>query len=802
MHLAALLYLVALSVVLAFGLRSRFLNWPRVVVALFVLVWFALILTAHLLSIFHALGSTPAYISVSLMLAAVIAGGLRLIPLERAVPFPSFEIKFPFGPRLSWYCGCFLALTAIAVVAANVVMAWGMLPANGDSVVYRFPRVYWYLGHGSLMHFALHLDPRALYYPFNSALALMPLVHFQLDPRMFSVMSLLSCSIIGLTTYLFARDLGGSRLCAFATAWLACLTPNVLLQALSTNDEIIAAAPLLVGLYFLHRWYYGRQHLDIVLAGIGIGISLGSKLHVAFYWPLLVVIALFAIWNYRAVIQEAARWLNARGAAVLATLVLTILLLGFSFIAYNYFSTGRATSWEFNALTLNSPFDWRAALQSVSIYTAQIILTPIADLHFATDPGQRGQYYEAFNRFVAPFFAWVDNSQLFMSATYRFVGINSSSAAAFNEYSVFIGFTWLVALMASTVLYRRRGIGQLTWARFHLASLPIWILTYAASTRYIQGFSVYLGYATIIAGPVLVYAFVPSGRFWVDRVRWSALTLIILCHCFFALGIVMTSSPRNLINLAKADHWPLSRGFELDQSVRDEVARATNGMYSYPTAWEQPHWVLMAYNPQIKHRLNGVLGMTPLPPDAPKDPVSAALYRSRYFGMPVDQSQFHIYPFPQLTAYGNAIPIRIPDKSSPGLTWVGNLKFAMGPEWVFAAGNKVETRHVGRDRFIVLKYHELSDFGRAPLAGIEVYQTLYGLGPEDDLSFRYELQIDGKVAETSDWSPLPHVRFKAAGMKSDNAVLSVFVRNNNAGGTVYRTDAPLRSTKPLPIAGG
>jgi hypothetical protein len=802
MHLAALLYLVVLSAILAFGLRSRFLNWPRVVVALFLLVWSALIVTAHLLSVFHALGSTPAYIIASIALAALIAGGLRLIPLERTVPFPTFEIKFPFGPRLSWYCGWFLALTAIAALAANVVLAWGMLPANPDSIVYRFSRVYWYLGHGSLMHFTNHSDPRVLYYPFNSSLAYLPLVHFQLGPRSFSVMSLLSWLMVGLTTYLFARDLGGSRLCAFATAWLVCLTPNVLLQALSTNDEIIAATPLLAGLYFLHRWYYGRQYLDVVLASIGIGISIGTKLHVMFYWPLLVAIAVFAIWNYRPVMQEAARWLNARGAAVFATVVLAILLLGFSFIAYNYLSAGRTSAWEYNVQVLNSPFSWRAALQTIVLYASQIVLTPIADLHFATDPGQRAQYYEAFNRVFAPFFTWVDNAPAFVAVSYRFVGVNSKEAFSFNEHTVFIGFTWLMAVIAGIMLCRRTGNGQLTWGRFHLASLPLWILTFAASTRYMDGLTVYLGYATIVAGPMLVYAFVPIGRLWADRARWSAIALVAMTHCFFALNIFLTSSPRNFINIARADHRPVSRAFWVDQSVLEETGRSTKGVYSHTIAWGQPHWVFMAYNPQVKQYLTAMPKVITLPPDAPSDPVSVALRHSRYVIMPNDQSQLHIYTFPQLTAYGHSIPIRIPDKSSPGLTWIGNMRFAFGDEWVFAAGNGVETRHAGRDRYIVIRFNELSNFGHEPHPEIEVLPTLYGLGTADDLSFRYELQIDGKVAEATDWNPLPQVRFKAAGMKSDNAVLSVFVRNNNAGGTVYRTDAPLRSTKPLPLAGG
>ena len=146
-----------------------------------------------------------------------------------------------------------------------IVVVFGMLPANPDSLVYRFPRAYWYLGHGALMHVTNVADPRVLYYPFNSTLLFLPLIHFQTIPQAFTLVSLLCWLMIGLTSYLFARDFGGPRLFAAATAWLICLAPNVLLQSLSTSDEIIAAGALLAGLFFLHRWYLGRQALDALL---------------------------------------------------------------------------------------------------------------------------------------------------------------------------------------------------------------------------------------------------------------------------------------------------------------------------------------------------------------------------------------------------------------------------------------------------------------------------------------------------------------------------------------------------------
>src|SRR6266403_2141306 len=391
-HLAALIYLAALSGILAAGVRSPRLGWPSALVAIFVLVWAALILTAHTLSLFSAINVTSAYIALSVFIAAAASLGLRRIPLERDLSFPPFSS--PFGPRATKRLAWFLAVTGALVLLGNLVLAYGLLPANPDSIVYRFPRAYWYFGQGSLMHITNNAEPRPLYYPFNATLAYLPLIHFQLGPRSFVAQSLLSWLVIALTTYSFARDLGGPRVIAAATAWLICLTPNVQIQALSTNDEIIAAAPLLV----------------------------------MFYWPLLIGVAVMVVIHHRSALREARNWLNLRGVSVLAVMVLAGAILGLSFVAYNYASAGRATSWEFNDQILNRPFNWRAALQTIVLYASQVVLTPIADLHLVSDSTPRAFHYEAFNRIFAPLYSWVDNGPAFMSSSYRFGGINSPSA--------------------------------------------------------------------------------------------------------------------------------------------------------------------------------------------------------------------------------------------------------------------------------------------------------------------------------------------------------------------------------------
>jgi hypothetical protein len=524
-------------------------------------------------------------------------------------------------------------------------------------------------------------------------------------------------------------------------------------------------------------------------------------LHVIFYWPLLAAIAVALALHYRAVLAELGSWLTGRRFSALAVTICLSAIIAFSFILHNYASAGRATAWEFSDQLLNKPFNGHVAMQTAVDYLTQVVLTPFADLHVALNPGARAQHYENFNRLVAPLFSWVDNGAAYTSASYRFSGINSPSAVAFNEQTIFIGFGWLAAIIAGIWLATRRGDSRAVWPRFQLASLPVWLVTFAAMTRYIEGVTVYLGYAVIVAAPALVFAFAPVRSVRLDRVRWALLAFVAATHCFFALDIFATSSPRNLIALMRAPHWPASRGFSVEDSVLAEIGQSRDGLTNRSIAWGQPFWATMFANPQVTQFLASNPNLIPAPPGAPGDAVSLALRYSRYVVMPKpDDGRLHLFLFPQTPAYSHVIVIRIPDKPSPGLTWIGDIQFSVGPEWVFAAGNRVELRHPGRDKYVLLPIQEFSEFGRNAEPKIRIPPIVYGLGERDDLKFRFELKVDGKVTASSDWQQAPSVDLATPGLKPGNAVLTVFVRNDSAGGTMYATDIVLRGTSPIQLS--
>jgi hypothetical protein len=125
--------------------------------------------------------------------------------------------------------------------------------------------------------------------------------------------------------------------------------------------------------------------------------------------------------------------------------------------------------------------------------------------------------------------------------------------------------------------------------------------------------------------------------------------------------------------------------------------------------------------------------------------------------------------------------------------------FALGPEWVFAAGSEVPSRFPGRDKYVVLPYEELSNYGRNAEPVIRISPRIFGLGSKDDLKFRFTVEIEGKIVSSSDWQAVPEVELATPGLKPGGGILTVYVRNDNAGGKIYSTSIVLQNTKPLEL---
>ncbi|MCW7546056.1 hypothetical protein N7I30_19950 [Aurantimonas litoralis] len=790
-ELLGVAHLAALAAVLVPGIIALRARPIAALAGLGLLFWTDLVLTAQLLSLGGVMNVLWLYLPTSLLL-----GGIMSLLMIR---FGAGDVQPTVAPeeRRSGEAVMIgaVVVTCLIAFALSTLIGITHLPSNPDTIVYRFARVFWYLGAGSLEHFATDTDPRLVYYPTNGAMLYYPLALYRFGALWFNVPTLIAWCAVPLVTFAFARDLGARVAWAAGAAWLIALTPTVLVQAVSTNDEILAAIAMLAGLFFLHRWSRSGSLHDLVLAACGVGLSMGTKLHVYFYWPFLILLVGATLLLHRRVLMARLTPLaSLRGAAALTVCVLLAVALVGSFILYNLKATGFITEHNFANQVLNTPFAPLVSLQTVAIYASQIALAPFADL-FPSLTATRVEHYAAFNAFFAPLFGWVDNSAPYMSVGYRFTGVTQSLAYFMNEHTVMVGFTWIAGLMALVWLTTHSWVeGGSRWAFWMALSAPVWFLVWASSTKYIEGIGVYLGYAAVISAPALAFAFAPIAWRPLRIVRAILAGFVAVMHLATFQAIMDKNASRSVWPAWKAlGGSPVSPGFSIEPSVTDELALAVGGMTHRTIVWGQPNWALMAFNPEIPQFLRGAyVGPGSTSVATPADQAVLASIRG-LMPQPGDPT-LNVYPFRQFPAYGHAA-IKVEGKATPGLTHIGNLQFALGPEWVFASGNGVETRHSGKSDYIVLSFNEVNTFGHDPQPYLDVSQSVFGLGEGDDLEFRYDMVIDGRIVDRTGWSRSAGARLSTTGLDAGNGVLAISVRLSRPEDRIIMHEVKLRSVE-------
>ena len=418
----------------------------------------------------------------------------------------------------------------------------------------------------------------------------------------------------------------------------------------------------------------------------------------------------------------------------------------------------------FSDLVLNKPFKLLAGLQNLVLHAVQTAASPLPDLNPSRDIQARLAFHTAFNQAAAGLFTWVNQGPEYMSVSYRFVGPSQSTGWYLGENSVDIGFVYLIGIVALGVALRRRiAIGIALGSAF-----VAWFVTYSLMTRYIEGFSVYLIYAFIVASPGLVFFWLKGSRRF-DALRLALLGFVAATHLVLDANVLRFNVSRNLGTARVATSWPVNPP-AVDATIVEAI-KANGGARLMATHWEVAYWYLMA-------------------------PYKEGRYSVASPHLP-DPGGLNIFSFQKLPVY-NYVPIRIPDKRSPGLTLIGSYGSAYGPEWAFATGRGVDEQVSSRSRYVVLQLQEQTNFGQQAASTLDILPTVWGLAPADALQFRYVLRGSGGEETVSDWSDAPARALpRPANLKGSTLVIEIREKDSPKAPVV--TEFPLGSTEPFAL---
>ncbi|MEO8368649.1 MAG: hypothetical protein ABI806_05590 [Candidatus Solibacter sp.] len=713
---------------------------PRLCAA-FLLLWANLAYTALALASFTKLDSLTLYITVSLAIAATLeavlhwitAPDLPKLPTVRATLVGQTSVCAPtsvgapnattaFDRILLWILGITLLLAA----AASALICLYYVPNNWDSLTYRFSRAFFYLTRGDLLHTGNPLDPRLLYYPFNGALFYLFFAIHKFTAGWFYTATALAWIFSGLGTWYAARCMGASRTGAFIAAWICCLAPNILAQAASTNDEILAAVPILLALAFFLEWLAAPRPRYILLAALGLGLGMGTKLHWAFYFLFTAAAALYILVRASRSSTFRADLLH-RIPALLAAFALAA-PLAFAFAAANYVSSGKLQDEPFANAVLNRPFRLSLALEKIRINTANIFLSPLPDLPTPVDREESKKIYTAFNQFfMRCCFSDLKETTQRSPEGYLFEGPADPEGAppSPNEYTVWLGFMPHLLLLAAIPLAIVRNKAALA----AVAAFFVWFVTYSISSRYIPTASVYYSFPAVLAFAALgpAWDFTRASRRPVAKLVLGAFLAVFATHILLGVNLLGFGALRNLKFV-----WSRTPAPEMHPAAPSvaKTIRAARRIYIPYSHWELLYWNFMRFNPAAKYSTGVELRM-------PSPDTMLLLSVAREGG-------------------SDLFPARLPTAAATGVLYIGD---AAG-EPIYAQGGGVEASHPNQPRYMLLPLWWSTDpagkvngMTMRVARGSQNVSCCVGVDPADAIDYRYELRHStGPSHASHDWS--------------------------------------------------
>jgi hypothetical protein len=701
----ALVHFFALVFISAWALRRSNLSRVDKTLLIFLFFWADLVVVGNAMSLISALGKKALFIELTTVAAVITVPFLRKIEDLSPAQIPSPTSRF--GKTLLRFFG----VTFAAALLCNVAIALFVIPVNPDSLAYRLPRIFFYLSHGSLSHFADSVDGRLFYYPLNGPLLYSFPAYHHLGPGAFNLISCIAWILVGLAAYSICKGFTFSRVASVGTAWLVCFTPNVLAQATSTNDEILAAAPLLIGIRFTLLWLRTRQISHALVAGLAVGLSFGTKLHFLFYWPLALTLGVGLL------LRRDLRIIKQASAAALM-----IALFSLPFAAYNYSSKGQILNKAQADALSNKPFSAPVAAQTTVLYAAQLFFNPILDLNLKNSI-KRDATYKKWNQFCNEhFFRWVNFSAPYMGFFYRFQGIWWDYSYYFMEESIFLGFTPLLFVFGFVCL--REVEKARRWPLLILlGSFWVYFFTYSATTKYIETTGIYFAYALMVASPALGVLWFPFRSASLRRMATVLLGLVIAGNSVLAVNLFKNNVRRNLRQVRR-ELQGRSEAARVDDPIRKEFQEPAGGIHLVYTHWELAAYSLIQVNPAARFTIEG----------------GAITNRS---------DVLNVFSYPAMSNFGS-IPVQAYPPGTNGLVYLGIYDSSYGPEYTFAKGNHVEVRNHADSGYIVLQ----ATIQQSTNAfSVEIAPRAEGVVDPDKWRFRYTLSSTTEILGRRDWLP-------------------------------------------------
>lgn len=222
--------------------------------------------------------------------AAVVAAAIFVVRKYRGY---HAGLQYHAGPPARLGIVDALLLASIAAILAIVAFTALLSPPNSaDAMAYHLPRVVYWAEQHSVRFFPTPYLNQIMLQPFAEYFILQSYVISGGD-RFVNLGQSFGCATSIVAVSLLARHFGAGRRGQILAAVFCATLPNGILQASGAKNDYLMAAWLAAALWFLVR---SDSAPDAVLAGLALGLAIGTKATAYLYAPPLLAAVLIPAW--------------------------------------------------------------------------------------------------------------------------------------------------------------------------------------------------------------------------------------------------------------------------------------------------------------------------------------------------------------------------------------------------------------------------------------------------------------------------------------------------------------------------
>lgn len=211
-----------------------------------------------------------------------------------------------------------LVAVVVIVLALQATLAIAVAPNEPDSIGYHLPRAaYWLQYHSALQYLPGAIDDPAQVAPPNAELLIAWTMAFARSDSFAQLVQWVALFGLLATIFAAARRLGFGRVPAAFAAGLFALMPEPLLQAATTQNDVLASFLLCASLLFAVTGVLERSRGRLALAALAAGLAIGTKLYAVFILPAALLLLVAALRRARPPRKLVAFGLGAFAAAAL-----------------------------------------------------------------------------------------------------------------------------------------------------------------------------------------------------------------------------------------------------------------------------------------------------------------------------------------------------------------------------------------------------------------------------------------------------------------------------------------------------